>query len=160
VAELPFVDEHSVDVDAPAAVAWDAAVANARGAFGSGAGGLFARAVGCEETEIAGTPGEEGSTIVGFRIETSRPPQELGMAGRHRFSEYRLTFLIEPLDGGRSRVRALTHARFPGFHGDVYRTLVVRSRIHVLVTRHLLNGIAERAKRAAEHSAPPTTAGR
>jgi hypothetical protein len=82
---------------------------------------------------------------VGFRVETTRPPRELGLAGRHRFSEYRLTFLVEPPDDDRSRVRAVTHARFPGLHGEVYRTLVIRSRIHVLVTRRMLNGVAQRA---------------
>jgi hypothetical protein len=144
--ELPFVDEHSLEIDAPPERVWDAAVAISRGAFGTSGGGLFARVVGCEDTEVQGEPGAEGSTIVGFHVETSRPPRELGLAGRHRFSEYRLTFLIEPGDTERSRVRAVTHARFPGLHGELYRTLVIRSRIHVLVTRRLLASIAERAR--------------
>jgi hypothetical protein len=154
LAELPFVDEHTVEVDAPAEPAWDAVLATTRSAFGGGAGGAFARVVGCEHTEAAGSPGEEGSTIVGFRVETSRPPHELALAGRHRFSEYRLTFLVEPLNGGRSRVRAVTHARFPGLHGEAYRTLVIRSRVHVLVTRRLLRGIAARARRPTAPASP------
>jgi hypothetical protein len=146
LAELPFVDEHTVEVDAPPELAWEAIVAVTRGAFSGRGGGAFARLVGCEQTGVEGPPGQQGSTIVGFHVETARPPRELGLAGRHRFSEYRLTFLVEPLDGNRARVRAVTHARFPGLHGQAYRTLVIRSRIHVLVTRRMLNGIAQRAR--------------
>jgi hypothetical protein len=146
LGELPFVDEHAVDVDAPAERTWDAVVAVSRNAFGGGGAGLFARIVGCDETEVSGTPVEEGSTIVGFRVETSRPPHELVLAGRHRFSEYRLTFLVEPLDDVCSRVRAVTHARFPGLHGEAYRTLVIRSGMHVLVTRRLLDAVKQRTR--------------
>jgi hypothetical protein len=146
--ELPFVDEHSLEIDAPPERVWDAAVAISRGAFGTSGGGLFARVVGCEDTEVQGEPGAEGSTIVGFHVETSRPPRELGLAGRHRFSEYRLTFLVDRLDDGCSRVRAQTHARFPGLHGRLYRAAVIGSGAHVRVTRRLLARIAERARRS------------
>ena len=145
MAQLPFVDEHAVEVDAPPERAWDAVVAVTGRAFGGSGGTLFARVVGCDETKVTGTPGAAGSTIVGFHIEATRPPRELVLAGRHRFSEYRLTFLVDALDPGRSRVRARTHARFPGLHGELYRTLVIRSRVHALVTRRLLNAIAERS---------------
>jgi hypothetical protein len=146
LSKLPFVDEQTVEVDAAPELAWEAIVAVTRGAFSGRGGGAFASLVGCAQTGIEGPPGQEGSTIVGFHVETARPPRELGLAGRHRFSEYRLMFLVEALDGERSRVRAVTHARFPGLHGEVYRTLVIRSRIHVLVTRRMLNGIAQRAR--------------
>ncbi|HEX2468695.1 MAG TPA: hypothetical protein VHJ54_10865 [Solirubrobacterales bacterium] len=38
MAELPFVDEHALEVDAPPELAWEAIVAMTRGAF-SGRGG-------------------------------------------------------------------------------------------------------------------------
>jgi hypothetical protein len=145
LGELPFVDEHAVDVDAPPERTWDAVVAVSRNAFGGGAG-LFAWVVGCDDTEVTGAPGAEGSTIVGFHVESSRPPHELVLSGRHRFSEYRLTFLVEPLDDVCSRVRAVTHARFPGLHGEAYRTLVIRSGMHVLVTRRLLDAVKQRTR--------------
>jgi hypothetical protein len=147
LAELPFVDEHSLEIDAPPERVWDAVVAFSTGAFGTGGGQLFARVVGCEETEVRGEAGAEGSTIVGFHVETSRPPRELGLAGRHRFSQYRLTFLIDRLDDGRSRVRAQTHARFPSLHGRLYRAAVIGSGAHVRLTRRMLARIAERARR-------------
>jgi Protein of unknown function (DUF2867) len=146
LAELPFVDEHAVDVDAPPERAWNATVAVSRNAFGGSGAGLFARVVGCDDTEVTGAPGAEGSTIVGFGVEAARPPQELVLAGRHRFSEYRLTFLVDALNGDRSRVRARTHARFPGLHGRAYRALVIGTRAHVLVVRRLLDAVKQRTR--------------
>jgi hypothetical protein len=157
--ELPFVDEHTIAVDAPPERAWDAVVAVSGRATGGRASGAFARLVGCDDVEAEGAPGQPGSTVVGFRVETARPPHELGLAGRHRFSEYRLTFRVEPLVGGGARVRAVTHARFPGVHGEVYRTLVIRSRIHVLVVRRLLSAIRQRASSGEERDVAVTSAG-
>jgi hypothetical protein len=144
--ELPFVDEHAVEVDAPPERAWDAIVAVSRNAFGGRGAGAFARLVGCEVTETKGAPGEQGSTVVGFQVETARPPHELRLAGRHRFSEYRLSFLVDPLEADRSRVHARTHARFPGPHGRAYRALVIGTRAHVLVVRRLLDAVRRDAR--------------
>jgi hypothetical protein len=149
LAELPFVDEHSMEIDAPPERVWEAVLAVSSGSFGDSRAGLFARAVGCEDTEVRGEAGAEGSTIVGFRVATSRPPHELALAGRHRFSEYRLTFLVDRLDDGRSRVRAQTHARFPGLHGRLYRAAVIGSGAHVRVMRRLLARVAERVSTTA-----------
>jgi hypothetical protein len=113
--------------------------------------GPFARLLGCEQTAVAGAPGEVGSTIPGFRVQQSDRPRRLELAGRHRFSNYELDFEIEDLGAGRSRLRAITRAEFPHLKGRLYRSLVIGTGGHVLATRRLLRAIARRA----EAQAPP-----
>ena len=75
------------------------------------------------------------------------PPAELALAGSHRFSDYALIFRLDPLAGGGTRVRAETRAEFPDLKGAVYRTLVIGTRMHVLVTRRILTAVKRRAER-------------
>jgi hypothetical protein len=146
---LPFVDEHSTEVAAPPALAWDSLLTVAERSFGSGRVGRFARLLGCEDVAAAGPrPLAEGSTVPGFHVAVAEPPRELALAGRHRFSRYALTFRLDELGAGRSRLRGETRAEFPGLKGAVYRTLVIRTRIHVLVTRRILAAVKARAERA------------
>ncbi|HET6361437.1 MAG TPA: hypothetical protein VFH11_05210 [Gemmatimonadota bacterium] len=90
-------------------------------------------------------------TLAGFRVASADPPRRLTLEGSHRFSRYRLTFEIEPAGGG-ARVRALTHAEFPGIRGALYRSAVVGSGGHRIVTRRILKSIARRAERAHSRS--------
>jgi hypothetical protein len=60
------------------------------------------------------------------------------LRGRHRFSDYSLTFVV---DG--ERVRALTHAAFPGVLGRLYRAAVIGSGGHRIVVKRLLRKIAQ-----------------
>lgn len=85
-----------------------------------------------------------GSTLPGFHVEVAEPGLELALAGSHRFSEYALIFRLADASAGRTRLRAETRAAFPGVKGAVYRTLVIGSRGHVLVTRRLLGAVAQR----------------
>jgi hypothetical protein len=48
-------------------------------------------------------------------------------------------------EGGGTRLRAETRARFPGPFGALYRLLVVSSGAHALLTRRLLEGVRHRA---------------
>jgi hypothetical protein len=143
---LPHVDEHSTVVDAPPERSWRAAAA-ALSRSSSALPSAFARALGCDERHASGEPGAAGSTVPGFRVARSAPPSELALEGRHRFSRYALIFRVDPLDGGRSRVRAETRAEFPGLRGSVYRALVIGTRGHVLAVRRILAGIRRRAER-------------
>ncbi|MFL5780877.1 MAG: hypothetical protein ACJ760_06165 [Thermoleophilaceae bacterium] len=102
--------------------------------------------LGCRERRAAGSLGSAGSTIPGFRVERVARPRELGLAGRHRFSAYALTFVLEPVDEGRTRLRALTHAAFPGVAGTGYRALVIGTGLHVRALTGTLAGV----RRAAE----------
>ena len=147
--EPPFVDEHSREVAAPVWLAWRATLAVVTSSFDGGGAERVARLIGCEPNRRRGEPGAEDSEVVGFRIVRADPPHELRLSGRHRFSRYRLDFVLVDLGGGRSRLGARTFAEFPGPAGRVYRTLVIGSRIHVLVTRRLLAAIARRAEHAA-----------
>jgi hypothetical protein len=146
VPELPFIDEHARVVAAPAVDTWEA-LGRWTSRSSGGARSAAARALGCEQTVTAGPPGLAGSTIPGFRIAHSDPPAELALEGRHRFSRYQLTFRIEELAGGRSRLRAETRAEFPGLHGRAYRALVIGTRAHRRATSSLIQAIASRAER-------------
>jgi hypothetical protein len=127
--ELPLVDSHSIEVDASPDAVW-----RALDGFGvdGGAGGRYARLVGCEDPN-------------GFHGAASPPPTELVLEGRHRFSAYRLTFVVDDLGDGRSRLTAVTNAAFPGAGGAIYCTLVIGTRAHVVMTRRLLRGIGRTA---------------
>src|SRR5262245_20172820 len=122
--ELPFIDEHTRHIDAPAGVVWDALLRVLRRAMGGG--GAFARVLGCDPSR--GTPdfaGQIEETLPGFRVVEVEPRRRLALHGRHRFAEYRLTFV---LDG--SELHAETHAAFPGVRGRLYRAAVIGSGAH------------------------------
>jgi hypothetical protein len=133
-----------VEIAADGERVWDALVER-MGRLAPGSARV-AGLLGCREREAAGDTGRAGSTIVGFRVVRAERPVELALAGRHRFSDYSLTFAVEDLGGGRSRLRAATRAAFPGPAGRVYRALVIGSRMHVRAVRSMLAGIRARAE--------------
>lgn len=133
----------------PPAEVWAALPRSLERAFGRSRARWIARAVRCEERSGGGSfAGRPGETLTGFRVTGSDPPRRLALEGRHRFSRYRLAFEIEPAGEG-SRIRAVTHAEFPGARGALYRALVIGSGGHRIVTRRILNSIARRAERAS-----------
>jgi hypothetical protein len=148
---LPRIDSHSVEVDAPPAVAWQALIDWLQASSRDRRQTRFARLLGCEPVQSRGEPGAEGSTIPGFRVARSAPPQELALEGGHRFSDYSLRFEIEGR-GERSLCTATTHAAFPGLSGQLYKTAVIRSRAHRLVTKRMLDRLARRAEDARLNS--------
>ena len=141
-----MIDERTREVAAPAARSWEALIAP--GHMGRGAERV-ARALGCDPAVRSGEPGTVGSTTPGFRVARSVPPRELGLEGRHRFSRYELTFLVEEAGPGHSRIRARTNAEFPGLHGTIYRAMVIGTRAHIVATQKMLDGIAGQAERRA-----------
>jgi hypothetical protein len=105
----------------------------------------------CDDLGDGGASGDASKeTLAGFHVARADAPRELALEGRHRFSRYRLTFEIEPRGAG-SRIRAVTHAEFPGFQGRLYRALVVGSGGHRIMTRRILISIARRAERVHAH---------
>jgi hypothetical protein len=102
--------------------------------------------LGCRERSLNGSIEEAGSTVVGFRVESALAPARLALVGRHRFSSYALTFELDEVGAGRTRLRAISAAEFPGAAGGVYRALVVGTRGHVVAVRRLLAGIRARAE--------------
>jgi hypothetical protein len=146
---LPYVDEHSSEVAASPAATWDSLLTVAERSFGSDGTARFAGLLGCEDLRASGPrPLEAGSAMPGFHVPVADPPRELALAGSHRFSRYALVFRVDELGEGRSRLRAETRAEFPGAKGAVYKTLVIRTRMHVLVTRRILAAVKARAERA------------
>jgi len=136
---LPYIDEHAISVGAPRERVWEAVVEVVRREM-TGAERI-ARALGCDPAVASERfDGSVGQTIPGFRVAAAEPGRRLELRGRHRFSDYQLTFLLD--DG---RVRAETRAAFPGLHGRCYRALVIGTRGHRLATRRLLRQIVARA---------------
>jgi hypothetical protein len=136
---LPYIDEHVTNIGAPRERVWVALTEVLRREIGGGSG--IARALGCDP--VRGTPrfdGSPGQTLPGFRVVEAEQGSKLALRGRHRFSEYQLTFLLEE-----GRLRAQTHAAFPGALGRLYRAAVIGTGGHRIVTRRLLRHIARRA---------------
>jgi hypothetical protein len=138
--ELPFVDEHSVPVHAPADAVWSAILRTLRPGVVGGSSALV-HILGCDPME--GTPtfaGRPGEAVPGFRVAEAEPGRRLVLRGRHRFADYALTFV---LDG--DRLRALTHAAFPGVSGGLYRAALLWTGAHQTVTRAMLRRVARAA---------------
>jgi hypothetical protein len=146
-ADLPFIDEHSTEVEAVREHAWGALREVLGRAFGDPRRERLARLLGASETRSRGDPATPGSTIAGFRVARADAPVKLVLEGEHRFSRYALIFHLDPLPGSRCRLRAETRAEFPGLRGRVYRIAVIGSRGHLLVVRRLLNAVRARAER-------------
>lgn len=130
-----------MEVPAGPQATWDALVEVLVRSLGSRGSKLAARALGCAESAPIDRPLAEGSTIPGFRVVTFTPPTRLVLVGEDRFSRYRLGFSLEPAATGWTSLSASTSAAFPGLHGRLFRTLVVGSGGHALVTRRLLKSV-------------------
>jgi hypothetical protein len=149
VSALPFVDEHAAVVEAAPGEVWAALVGTIDGAFGGRAATGYARLVGCEPRRAGGPrPLTAGSTLPGFEVVGARPGAVLELVGRHRFARYALTFRLDDLGDGTTRLRAETRSEFPGLAGAVYRAAVIGSGVHGVSVRRLLAGVARRSASA------------
>jgi hypothetical protein len=126
-----YVDEHSTTLPATPAVAWPQLRAYVDG--------WLARSERSPLTRVLGT-----RPRAGFEVTGADEPHRLTLAGRHRFSRYVLDLRLAEAGDGTTTATAATYADFPGPHGFAYRTLVIRSGIHVLATRRLLRGLRDR----------------
>jgi hypothetical protein len=145
-SQLPFIDEHTIDIAAGGDQVWSALVEAIDASFLRPTAQRFTRVVGCAQVEASGPrPLAEGSTVPGFLVETAVPGSVLALAGHHRYASYALTFRLEA-GPHRTRVRAETRASFPGVAGGVYRLLVISGGGHAVAVRRLLS----RLKRQVE----------
>jgi len=133
MAELPFIDTHALVVDAPREAVWAGLLDYVERSLRIDRVGPLATLLGTEPRP-------------GFAVVASEPRERLTLAGRHRFSRYRLVFALEETPGGATRLSAHSYALFPGLHGRLYRLLVIDSRVHVLATRRLLREIGRRVR--------------
>ena len=146
MSELPYIDEHSITVDAAPACLWTALGEVLARTF-SRPGETLRRVAGRRSVETKGDPLPAGATLAGFRVVRAEREAELALEGQHPFSRYALTFRIDALEPGRARLRAETRAAFPGVHGRLYRALVIGTRLHAVVVRRLLAETRRRAER-------------
>jgi hypothetical protein len=134
--DLPYIDEHTVRIDAPRNVVWT---------------GLHryieSMLHGTERNPVVALLGPQPRA--GFEVAESIEQQRLSLAGRHRFSCYRLVFELSDASAGGTCVHARSYAAFPGLHGRVYRALVIGTRLHVVATNQMLRWIRAAALRAA-----------
>jgi hypothetical protein len=131
MSELPFIDEHSIRIPASRDHVWNALHRYVDSTLVAGAHSPL--------TWILGT-----QPHAGFEIEQEVPGEQLGLAGRHRFSVYRLVFELSEV-ADETQLSALTYAEFPRLRGRVYRTLVIRTGFHVLATKHILRSVRRSA---------------
>jgi hypothetical protein len=134
---LPFVDEHAVSVAAGQEETWQAVLDYATAL--SGARHLLL-------SVMLGTVPRSG-----FEVVARRRPDEVVLAGRHRFATYRLVFRVSPepicAEDPRSRISAETYAAFPGWPGRLYRSALLRTGGHRMATRRMLTAIGRRTRR-------------
>ncbi len=118
IETLPFVDEHSIEVDARVDQVWDALLA-VMGNFGGRPARPIARGLGCLPIERSPRFGDIGTTVPGFIVTRAVPPAVLALMGEHRYSRYALIFRIaaEQPNGRLPRLSAETRAEFPGRAG-------------------------------------------
>jgi hypothetical protein len=119
---LPYIDEHAISVAASRAETWPAVLRT-----------------------ICRDPHDPSTVPTFFVLDEARPPARLAIKGRHLFAKYLWTFELDPDGPHRTRVRSATWARFPGFHGRIYRALVIGTGGHRMVVRATLRRIASTA---------------
>jgi hypothetical protein len=145
---LPYIDEHSIGIEATREEVWSALVSVLRTELGGSVSGLVAALLGVEPArsrgEWRGTP-QLGDTLPGFAVAEIDPPTRLDLRGRHRFSRYALVFELEANDSAVCTLRAQTWAEFPGGAGRAYRALVIGTRGHRVIVRRMLRRVASRA---------------
>lgn len=124
-----YVDEHRTTIAAPSERVWTALRRYVDGALLRERHSPLLRVLATEPR-------------AGFAIADEDPGRLLGLEGRHRFSAYRLEF--EVVDHGEAtELVARTYADFPGLRGQVYKTLVIRSRAHVVAVGGMLRAVRQ-----------------
>jgi hypothetical protein len=138
---LPHVDEHIVPTHASRSAVWSGLIDMLRKTMGPHRG--FVTIMNAKPRDISNSfTGSVGDTLPGFRVVTSEPARKLVLEGQHRFSRYRLTFVIDE-----GQLRAITDATFPGVKGRVYRSFIIGSTAHRFFTRRMLKQAASAAER-------------
>lgn len=143
-ADLPFIDEHSVLVQAPAPVVWRTLLRNLPTL--PAAPPLLLRAWGLQPPRASGILPETGATIPGFAITESVPNGLLRLTGRHRFSRYELVWELTTQPEG-TRLAARSFGEFPGPAGFLYRLAVIGSGAHGVLVPWLLRRVRHQAER-------------
>ena len=148
--KLPPIDEHAIEVDAPAEVTWEALFPTLEHSFNSRPPSATPSGIGAGVTAAEGDLHHPGGMLPGFTVIRAIEPVMLALAGRHRYSQYAVVFRIDLLPGQRSQVRIETRAEFLGRTGRLYRAGVIGTRGHVIVVNRMLRAIKRRAEQQHE----------
>jgi hypothetical protein len=130
---LPHVDDHTIVIDRPRRQVWIALDQFVSEHLLGRADTLVGKMLGVDP------PG-------GFELVDAEAEHELVLAGRHRFSEYRLSFQLVGTGNGQTRLTAVTNASFPGLRGMLYRLAVIGSRGHAITARRMLRSIKRKTR--------------
>lgn len=144
--QLPSIDEHYIDVEAPAEATFAALFPTLESALGSKFAHSYCERVGAVETEAHGDLHHPGGTLPGFTVTRAIAPVMLALAGEHKYAKYAVVFRIDLLPGQRSRVRLETRALFSDGRGKLYKAAVLGTRGHVVVVNRMLRSIKRRAE--------------
>ena len=147
---LPPIDEHAIEVDAPAEATWAALFPTLEHAFNSRTAQRYAEHLETAVTAAEGDLHHPGGMLPGFTVIRAIEPVMLALAGRHRYSQYAVVFRIDLLPGQRSQVRLETRAEFLGRKGRLYRAGVIGTRGHVIFVNRMLRAIKRRAERSMD----------
>jgi hypothetical protein len=139
--DLPYVDEHQTRIAASRDVVWLALRDYVTSSLRVRAGNPLAWLLGTVPR-------------TGFEVSREVPNQQLGLAGRHRFSRYLLVFELTDVTNGETMLSARTYAAFPGSFGRVYRVLVIGTRAHAVAVQRMLRSI-----RRSSLGRPPPSGG-
>ena len=146
--ELPPIDEHYIDVEAPAEATYAALFPTLESALGSKFAHSYCERIGAIETEAHGDRHHPGGTLPGVCVTRAIAPVMLALAGEHKYAKYAVVFRIDLLPGQRSRVRLETRAQFAAGKGKLYRAAVVGTRGHILIVNRMLRSIKRRSERS------------
>jgi hypothetical protein len=147
--QLTPIDEHYIDVDAPAEATYAALFPAIEKAFAGKFAQGYCERVGATETRTSGDLHHPGGTLPGFTVTRAIAPVMLALAGEHRFAKYAVVFRIDLLPGQRSRVKLETRAQFVPGKGRIYKAAVIGTHGHVLVVNRMLRAIKRGAERRA-----------
>jgi hypothetical protein len=144
--KLPPIDEHYIDVDAPAEATYAALFPAIERAFAGKFAQGYCERVGATETKSGGDLHHPGGTLPGFTVTRAIAPVMLALAGKHQLAQYAVVFRIDLIPGQRSLVRLETRAEFIGAKGRVYKAGVLGTRLHVIAARRMLRAIKREAE--------------
>lgn len=147
--EVADVDKHSAAISASREVVRVALIRTVAEACSGDRVQRIARLLECEPAEACGSPEVVGSWLAGFRVDASRKPALLTLAGHHRCSRYALLLRLETRDG-MTWCRAETRAHFPGWRGRLYRAAVLGTGAHRHVVTRMLRALNDLAEQASD----------
>jgi hypothetical protein len=145
---LPFVDEHSIAIDAPPERVWSSLTSFIGSGLGGGLLGAAAIALDLHPRSATGDWSRadlQGNAIPGFEVAESARGERVLLRGHHRFSSYALEFKLAGSGQSACTLSAVTWAEFPGISGRCYRAAVIGSRGHRTLVRRMLRTVAARA---------------